>query len=447
MLSAAGPPSSLPAKYPPRRPSAKGLLSSRSQIDYLDAGLHSIEGWFIIALVWICEAQGSPRDINAPLSGAQEIISTITSRPTVTKLILSHNTLEDDGCIVLFRFLGSDVGKTKRISEIKLAKNGIGDRGLLAISEFLKGNTVLKELYLPQNEFQNTPSVMSTFTSALNSSHLEKLNLSSNRHLSDSFAATLFPHLNSFDLRDVFLSIVGLTPLSVPDIVSYISSPRCRLHSLSLNGNALGFQGVTDIVRAVEKNNFGLVKVELYSNQYAEPGSEEIEATRENDQNLKRTLIRNQYLKRQTEKEALRLLVSARASLLQPKYQHKTTGTSFPSCPLSQSSVPILPTELQLHILSFLAPTLSSAQRIRIYTYASTFSTLPDILPRLASNSGSRGSECLPDPTHLGPSIGARNLNGWVLRQVDEQRERWLKAVGCDSFEREDPTSGNGETK
>ena len=53
MLYAAGPPSSLSAKYPPRRPSVKGLLSSRSQIDYLDAGLHSVEGWFIIGLVWI----------------------------------------------------------------------------------------------------------------------------------------------------------------------------------------------------------------------------------------------------------------------------------------------------------------------------------------------------------------------------------------------------------
>jgi len=128
------------------------------------------------ALSGFCEVQGSPWAIDAPLPGAQEIISTITSRPTVTKLILSHNTLQDDGCIVLFKFLGSDVGNTKRISEIKLAKNGIGDRGLLAISEFLKGNTVLKELYLPQNEFQNAPSVISTFISALNTSHLEKLN-------------------------------------------------------------------------------------------------------------------------------------------------------------------------------------------------------------------------------------------------------------------------------
>lgn len=72
----------------------------------------------------------------------------ITSRRTVTRLILNHNALGDDGCVTLFNFLCSDVGRTSKISEIRLTKNGIGDRGLLAISEYLKGNKTLKELYL-----------------------------------------------------------------------------------------------------------------------------------------------------------------------------------------------------------------------------------------------------------------------------------------------------------
>lgn len=80
--------------------------------------------------------------------GAQEVISMITSRPKVTKLVLSHNKLGDEGCEVLFKFLCSDVGKKKNIAEIKLAMNGIGDRGLLAISEYLRRNDTLKELHL-----------------------------------------------------------------------------------------------------------------------------------------------------------------------------------------------------------------------------------------------------------------------------------------------------------
>jgi hypothetical protein len=222
------------------------------------------------------------------------------------------------------------------------------------------------------------------------------------------------------------------------------------LHSFSLNGNALGFQGVTDIIKAVEKNNFGLGKLELYSNQNGEVGLEDMEAAKEIEQVLKRTLIRNQYLKRQTEKEALTLLVFARASLLRPRPKPKQDGhaaspptsTSHPSL----TPLPSLPTELQLYTLSFLAPTLSFAQRIRIYTYASTFSTLPALLPRLTSNGGNggtRGVVCRPDPTPLiGPDKYTNTacsdgcIKG-IVCQKEEERGKWLKLVGCDSYERE----------
>lgn len=79
----------------------------------------------------------------------------ITSRRTDTKLALNLNALGDDGCVVLFNFLSSDVGRTSQISEIRLVKNGIGDRGLLAISEYLKGNKTLKELYLQGVRHEN----------------------------------------------------------------------------------------------------------------------------------------------------------------------------------------------------------------------------------------------------------------------------------------------------
>jgi len=401
--STVGDSSTLLAKYPPGRSSwSKVLLSNRSDCLSLD-GLYSVKSGH-----W----------------SAQEIISMISSRPTVTKLDLSHNALRDDGCMVLFKFLCSDPSRKNRISEIKLGKNGIGDRGLLAISEFLYGNETLIDLYLPANAFQNTPSVTSAFTAALNISRLEKLNLSSNRQLSDPFVAAFLSHLDSPHLRDLCLSIVNLTPLAVPDIVSYISSPRCRLHSLSLNGNALGLQGVTDIIKAVEKNNFGLGKVQLYSNRPDELESDQTEATKENEQILKRALLRNQFLKMQTESEALGLLLSARASLLQPKSQQEIHNTSSPSCPSSHTPLPFLPTELRLHVLSFLAPTLSSAQRIRIYTYASTFDTLPALLPRLASNGSSNFKK-----------TGC--LDGSIREQREVGRGRWLKAVGCDFYERE----------
>lgn len=98
-------------------------LSSRIHLDKFDAGLHSIHG-------------------------AQEIISAIASHRLVTKLTLGYNTLGDDGCIALFKFLCSDAGRRYKINEISLNSNCIGDLGLNAISEYLKGNGNLRKLLL-----------------------------------------------------------------------------------------------------------------------------------------------------------------------------------------------------------------------------------------------------------------------------------------------------------
>jgi hypothetical protein len=72
----------------------------------------------------------------------------ISSRNTVTKLVLGHNSLGNEGTNVLFRFLESPLGRKYPISEISLNSNGIRNEGLLAISRYLKDNRVLKELFL-----------------------------------------------------------------------------------------------------------------------------------------------------------------------------------------------------------------------------------------------------------------------------------------------------------
>ena len=80
--------------------------------------------------------------------GAQEVIKQILARRSVTKLILGHNDLGDSGCEELFGFLNSDAGRNYKITHISLNSNGIGNRGLLAISRYLRDNTSLKELFL-----------------------------------------------------------------------------------------------------------------------------------------------------------------------------------------------------------------------------------------------------------------------------------------------------------
>lgn len=82
------------------------------------------------------------------VSGARTVIEAISGRKQVSKLALSHNDLRDEGCIELFSYLCSPEGRKYQIEDIHLVHNHLGDRSLLAISEYLKNNNTLAELSL-----------------------------------------------------------------------------------------------------------------------------------------------------------------------------------------------------------------------------------------------------------------------------------------------------------
>ncbi|KAJ6498113.1 hypothetical protein C8R47DRAFT_1009973 [Mycena vitilis] len=436
---------------------ARVPLSSRAYIDRMDAGLTSVRG-------------------------AQEIISMISSRRLVTKLILGHNELSDDGCIVLFKFLASSVGRKYRIAEISLNSNSIGNRGLLAIAEYLQGNKVLRELFLQNNLFTGDATTFAALTAAINTSHLDLLSLTTNRHLSDSFVQVFLPFLDSPRLREVHLSAIGLTPQAAPHISEYISSPRCRLHTLKCNGNSLGFRAVKSIIRDIERHNFSLLTIELYSNQLVgasvgsdntseeddDDGPASADAWKACEAQIRRVLLRNAHLKRETEKEALQLLRYARPLLLSSSGRALSTRCSDCSCVEVPAAVPqesastshcfpfrALPTELQLYVMSFLAPTLSPAQRIRIYNYASSTATLPRAGLCLPGFPGrvSSSSSCVLDPASMpfGMSSGgcaggkcAGSLNSVVCHK-EQQRTEWLAAVGCSAYDSHRDGEDGGE--
>jgi hypothetical protein len=172
---------------------------------------------------------------------------------------------------------------------------------------------------------------------------------------------------------------------------------------------------------------------------------------------LHRVLMRNGYWKRQTEKEALILLRYSRPLLMRPKSSPITASPSRPTSPPLRTVTSLfpfyaLPNELKLYILGLLAPSLSSAQRMRIYNYASYPSTLPCLLPSLRRDPG---KECLEDPSSLlGSSVGFQvtGPNGGGQRCADgkcmgtgnsllcrreEERNKFLEAMGCAAYEPE----------
>ncbi|KAJ3550100.1 hypothetical protein NMY22_g635 [Coprinellus aureogranulatus] len=412
--------------------------------------------------------------------GAQEIISMISTRRTVTKLILGHNSLGNEGTNVLFRFLESSLGRNYPVAEISLNSNGIRNEGLLAISRYLKGNRDLKELFLQANAFTGDPAVTKAFVEALNSSHLEILSLNTNHGLGDLFIEHFLPHLHAPRLRELHISSVGLTRRSVPHIAAFIRSPeRCRMTTLKCNGNSLGLRGVRSIIRAIEQTNYSLLSVEFWANQLSGNSSDDsddalsaeeededeepldetsVEAWKVCQAKLARICARNNYLRRETQGQALELLRYSRVLLLRSELRGKDPEKTR-DADWHGFTFTMLPTELQLSILSLLAPSLSSAQRSRIFSYAADASTLPPLLPSLRSP-GTAGAQCLPDPSHPGPvpGLGAFGtvwaVNGLgkdahcssghcmgasnaVSCNKDKERQRWLEAMGCSVYEPE----------
>lgn len=378
------------------------------------------------------------------ITGAQKIIDTINSRTFVSRLVLGYNLLQDDGCEALFDFLCTEEGQRHGIVEISLNGNGIGPRGLLAICRYLNGNTVLQELFLQNNCLALDQTTVSTFAEALNNSILSKLALSTNTQLTDTFLSLFLSSLDTPHLQVLHLSAIGLTPLSTPVIIKYLSCRRSRyLNHLNLNGNYLGFSSVLAIIEAVEKHNHSLAFLEMFANcfidgelgiilgqhQDTEPATQgatgdertSIADWQQSHRQLNNILTRNKMSATDTVREAVALLKPARSLLLQSGSRGDVHG-------FAQALSPRLPIELQLYVLSFLAPRLSDAQRLRIYQYASDPGTLPPDprqLPRLSRNipSKSNSSSLLLPNLNNTSEIGSKSKA--------EERWRYLRVVDC----------------
>ena len=258
--------------------------------------------------------------------------------------------------------------------------------------------------------------------------------------LSDAFAGWFFPRLDSPHLSNLQLSLTGLTRTAVPHIVQYLSSPRShRLLTLKLNGNHFGPRGAAKIVRWINRANFNIVALEMYSARGPETsqgGQDDSNEGNSSDSStaphstavrfeddLRRTLTRNEVLQRNTQAAAFRLLRYSRALLLKPRGANGSEGEADRDPFHIQS----LPTELQLHILSLTVDTLSANQRIRVFQFASDPNTLPELLPDLRR----RQSEAIPGPSNL----LKKSSRPFTLSPRDENRTKWLRVVGCDLYE------------
>lgn len=312
--------------------------------------------------------------------------------------------------------------------------------------------------------------------------------MSANKYLCDNFFAQFLSSLNAIHLRELHLSSVGLTSSSSKAIVAYLSSSQCRLHVLKCNGNSLGFRGIKPIICAIHNSNYTLKSVGLHDNQLQGKGtspevlsdeegsgSQSVAFTRDDVHTwrsyvtlLKKDLLRNSHLEREVHKQAFILLHYARSLLLvsrcrQEFVDRKTLPQPHQNSRMSACSsfqFKSLPPELQHHVLSFFAPSLSSSQRVRVIDYATSAKTLPLLFPFLSTISHSSmhadgGNEmiCIPDPSNNGYTLESirsiktnRNVtlcsahycmgtSSSLLCRREKERIEFLETVGCNSFE------------
>ncbi|KIL64097.1 hypothetical protein M378DRAFT_186832 [Amanita muscaria Koide BX008] len=387
--------------------------------------------------------------------GANAVILTIASRRVVKKLILGHIELGDSGCVILFQFLSSETGRRYEINEIRLNSNRIGDLGLAAIATYLSGNQALRELFLQNNDFTGDPNIAKILAAAVNASHLEVLSLTSNHQRSDAFIEGFLQTLMSNHLRELHIGTMNLTPRSLPTIVDYLSSKRCKLSVLQCNGNFLGLRGIKSIIRAVEQHNYSLTSLGLSSDLKRDEDDEDLHGRSTMDVRndcklaIKQILARNEQLGRETQRQALKLLLCARTVLLHTQANASTekrtsicapSGGRLDDATMSDntSSFPFLqlPLEIQFHILSFLSPVLSVRQCAEIYRYAATPATLPSLLPRLVgSTTDRRGTSQDVAMLYRGRCGGQQQQQ----QQHDSSRARekyqWLAKVNCMVYE------------
>ncbi|KAI5996209.1 hypothetical protein EDD15DRAFT_2251039 [Pisolithus albus] len=369
----------------------------------------------------------------------EAIIRTIRRRGIVHRLYLGNSSLGDSGCVRLFDFLNSSAGRPCResLTELFLTQNDIGPHGLLAVAGFMKDNTVLRELCLSGNPLTRDVDVIREFVTSLNSSRLCTLQLLHSTSLSDPFVQAFLPGLTTPYLRQLDMSAINMTRAVVPIIVDYVRSPRCHLERLQCNANNLSLPGARSIIDAIEKFNYTLGKVNVDDQHMDDDGGNAEEraiAWQEGWRILSSATRRNFESKIMVKTQAIALLRCCRVLYLRPA-QRESSNPLQPVSVLSHKSCLFfkLPLEIQLEILTFLAPTLSYQQLVRVVRYAADITSLPRL--SLARDWVSAVERQPFEGSWRPPEwweCHCRSFNCSALRRWRrERRDIWLTEVGC----------------
>ncbi|XP_072892472.1 NACHT, LRR and PYD domains-containing protein 3-like [Hemitrygon akajei] len=181
-------------------------------------------------------------------SGAKDLVSALSTNPSLTVLDLSNNKLGDSGVKLVSAALKKWKGK---IQKLKLKRVGLTDSGAEDLASALSTNPSLTELSLSDNKLQD--SGVKLVSAALRNPECK--------------------------IQKLWLDIVGLTDYGAEDLVSALST-KPSLTVLDLGHNSLTDRSVPSLRRLILTLP-SLEWIGLEVNQFSETGRKELRSLRE----------------------------------------------------------------------------------------------------------------------------------------------------------------------
>ncbi|XP_059817167.1 NACHT, LRR and PYD domains-containing protein 3-like [Hypanus sabinus] len=190
-------------------------------------------------------------DVGLTDSGAEDLPSALSTNPSLTELDLSNNKLGDSGVKLVSAALRNPECK---IQKLELRDVGLTDSGAEDLVSALSTNPSLTELDLSNNKLGD--SGVKLVSAALRNPEckIQKLGLR-NVDLTDSGAEDLASALSTNpSLTELYLSNNKLGDSGVKLVSAALRNPECKIQKLGLRGVGLTDSGAEDLVSALSTN-------------------------------------------------------------------------------------------------------------------------------------------------------------------------------------------------
>ena len=175
----------------------------------------------------------------------------------VEKLYLQHNSLRNEG----INFLSNGLSKNKSLRILNLSKTDLrNSEGAISLTESLKSNNVLEELYLNENSI-SSEGIERIATYILKKRSLVYLNLAHNKicHVGAQYLGDNLT--NALGIKKLILNSNKIADIGAKYLAKGVAE-NYTLDNLNLENNEIGDEGIISLTKAIlARSNFSTLNV------------------------------------------------------------------------------------------------------------------------------------------------------------------------------------------